>query len=150
MVLEKTFESSLDCKDIQPVHPKGDQSLMFIERTDVKGMMIIERTETPKFWPLDGKNWLLEKTLLLGKTEGRRRRGWQRMRWLDGITDSMEMSLGKLWELVMNREAWSATVHGIAKSWTELNITEQLNWISQIINPDIECIWKLPCSLFFS
>ena len=111
MVLEKTLESPLDCKKIQPVHPKGDQSWVFIGRTDVEA-------EAPILWLPDVKSCSFEKTLMLGKIEGRRRRGRQKMRWLNSITDTMDMGLGALWQLVMVREAWRAVIHGVTKNRT--------------------------------
>ena len=123
VVLEKTLENPLNCKELQPVHPKGNQSWIFMGRTDAEA-------ETPILWPPDVKSWLIVKDPDSGKDWSRRRRGWQRVRWLDGITDSMDMSLSKLQELVKDREDMHAAIHGLTKSRTRLSNWTELNGIS--------------------
>ena len=131
VVLEKTLESPLDCKEVKPVNPKGNQPWIFIERTDAEVGYLMWRTDS------------LEKTLMLGKTEGRRRRGQQRIRWLDGITDSMDMSLSKLQELVMDRETWCAAVHIVQKNWTWLSNQTTTKTIKTTNAQELHELWTI-------
>ena len=121
VVLKRTLENPLDCKEIKPVNPKGNQPWIFTGRTDAEA-------EAPVLWPPDGRTYSLEETLMWGKTEGKRKRGKQRMRWLDSITISIDMNLSKLREMVKDKKSWCTAVHGVTKSWTWLS-----NWTTTMM-----------------
>ena len=140
-MLEKTLESPLDCKEIKPVHPKGNQPWIFIGRTDAKA-------EAPILWPPDAKSRLIRKDPDAGQDWGRRRRGWQRTRWLDATTNTMDMSLSKLQEMVIDREALCVVVNRVAKSWTWLRswTIQPRTYQEKLKSTSVLCslVWLLP------